>query len=158
MDEILNFNELAFMHSAPRFGYSHNIAQLASSDIHRRWDYANGIIAFCMFFLTFFIVWALNEFIFKCVLGVKRVGCLAGQVTYQPNDIHMCENQIQKRHKKIQFGFIFFCMVVFSGGIVFLNNGLPTLDTAVRETIVLNQVSLFKFFGGNFIEKYIHIA
>lgn len=140
MDGVFNFDDAAaFMHSAPRFGFSHNIAQLASPDISRRYDYTNGIITFCTFFLSFFLLWAFSEIMFKW-LGIRRVGCLAGQVIHHPNDIHMCEDRIIKRHRKIQFGFVAACCAVFGGGGVCLRNGLPKIDEAVKETMALNQV------------------
>ncbi len=139
---MINFNELAFMHSAPRFGYSHNIAQLASPDISRRWDYANGIFAFCIFFLAFFFLWAFTSLILKWV-GIRRVGCLSGQVAFQPNNLYMSESQVGQRHKKIQLAFILCCGLLFTGGGILLKYGLPTIDLAVRETLAFNVVSFY---------------
>lgn len=141
VDDLKKF---AFMQSAPRFGYSHNIAQLASADVARRWDYANGIFAFCIFFLSFFIIWAFATLVFKWV-GMRRVGCLSGQVAFQPNDLYLSESEIGKRHRKIQFAFIFCCGLLFTGGGIILKHGLPTIDVAVRETLALNMVSVLKF-------------
>ena len=136
---MADYEDFAFMHDAPRFGYSHNIAQLASSDYDRRWNYINGIISFCAFFLSFFVVWSISVIVFK-YLGVKRVGCLAGHVTHQPNDIYLCETRIKKRHQKIQAGFVCACIAILAGGGVLLRNGLPRIDDAVKETMALNQV------------------
>ncbi len=138
-DQTVNFLKFAFMHSAPRFGYSNNIAQLASDDIDRRWDYFYGIIVFCVFLLSFLIVWGLCELIFKC-LGVRRVGCLAGQIVSRPNDIHLCESEIKKKTRKIRLGFLCACVTVFVGVGVTLKYGFSRIDLAVKETVSLNQV------------------
>ena len=136
----INFSDFAFMRSAPRFGYSYNIAQLASPDKSRRWNYINGLIAFGIFFLAFYFLWVLSEIIFKW-LGIRRVGFLAGRVTHQQDDSLMSQSRLKKKHKKIQLLFLFSCIAVFVGGGLLLKNGLPRIDIAVRETLALNQVS-----------------
>ena len=136
----INFSDFAFMRSAPRFGYSYNIAQLASPDKSRRWSYINGLIAFSAFFLAFYFLWALSEIIFKW-LGTRRVGFLAGRVTHQQNDSLMSQSDTKRKHNKIQLVFLVACISVFVGGGLLLKNGLPRIDIAVRETLALNQVS-----------------
>ena len=58
------------------------------------------------------------------------------------NDIHMSESRIVRRHRIVQLGFILAGGVVFSGGGVFLMHGLPTIQIALKETLVLNEVRL----------------
>ena len=146
-DETINLEldyelDLAFMHSVPRFGHSHNIAQLASPDIDRRWDYLNGVVLFCISIVVFFILWACAQIALKS-MGKERVGCASGQAIHKPNDISKCGGRIKKKHQKIQFAFILSCGAVFAGGSVLLRNGLPSLNIAVTETLALNQVSSF---------------
>ena len=141
---MIDLKKFAFMQDAPRFGYSNNIAQLASPDLSRRWDYANGIFAFCTFFFAFFILWAFTMIAFKWA-GMRRVGCLSGQVAFQPNDIYLSEGQTVKRHQKIQSAFIISCGLLFTAGGIILRYGLSTLDIAVRETLALNVVSSIPF-------------
>ena len=129
--------DFAFMHSAPRFGYSDNIAQLASPERHSRWDYINGLISFAAFFMSFFFLWALSEIIFK-KLGVERVGCLAGQAT--DSSTYMANSRIKWRHKIIRIGFLLASVLVFVGGAILLRNGLPTINEAMRETMGLSEV------------------
>ena len=53
----------------------------------------------------------------------------------------MTQSKIVQRHRRIQYAFILFCGAVLSGGGLLLKNGLSTIDIAVRETLVLTQVS-----------------
>ena len=142
-DETINLDyelDLAFMHSVPRFGHSHNIAHLASPDIDRRWDYINGVVLFCIFLMSFFVMWTCAQIVLKA-MGMKRVGCASGRAIHMPNDTSKCGGRIHKKHQKLQFAFIFLSGAVFAGGSVLLKNGLPPLNVAVTETLTLNQVS-----------------
>mmetsp|Transcript_16696 Transcript_16696/g.20396 ORF Transcript_16696/g.20396 Transcript_16696/m.20396 type:complete len:619 (-) Transcript_16696:139-1995(-) len=130
-----NYEEVAFMHTAPRFGHTDNIAQLASLESSRRWDYINGIIAFCIFFLSIFIFWLLLQILFKC-LGNKRVGFLSGQMIHDDRYINKYHRTF-KVYNKVQYAFFLCCIIIIIGVALLLTKGLPTIDIAIEQTIVL---------------------
>lgn len=59
---------------------------------------------------------------------------------YRPNDIHLCESEIRRKHRKIRLGFLCACVTVFVGVGVTLKYGLTRVDLAVKETVSLSQV------------------
>ena len=85
MADQLDFKAMAFMHDAPRFWHTRNIAVLASQDEAVKSDYIQGLVAFAIFILSFFVFWALSLAFFK-LRGIKRYGCIAGQVVYKRNN------------------------------------------------------------------------
>jgi hypothetical protein len=136
MAKNFDYKEMAFMHDAPRFWHTRNIATLASQDESVKQDYVQGIIAFSAFLLSFYLLWLLLMLFFKA-RGYKKFGCWAGQITYN-KDVQKKESSY-KRYQAIQYIFIFAIFGVFFGSTMLLKKGVPFLAKAVNEISDLNQ-------------------
>jgi len=134
--DTIDYKAMAFMHDVPRFWHTRNIAVLASQEAARKNDYVQGIIAFSIFLLSFFLLWALALAFFKW-RGIKKYGCIAGQVIYKKNDED--KNKAFNRFQVIQYIFITCIIGLIIGCTMLLNRGVPFLAKAVGEIRVLNS-------------------
>jgi len=144
MSTSKDYKTLAFMHNAPRFWHTNNIAVLASQGERSRRDYVNGIIAFAIFLLCLFSQWAIVMIYFK-IRGVKNYGYMAGQVTFKTPHRRRTktvdENEevtAYRRYQKIQSIFIISTFGLIISCILFLRKGLPYLDQATIDIKELN--------------------
>ncbi len=151
MTDQLDFKAMAFMHDAPRFWHTRNIAVLASPDVAVKNDYIKGIAAFAIFLLSFFLLWALSIAFFKW-RGVKRYGCLAGQVAHKKNDED--KQTAHNRFQIIQYVFIVAVIGVFIGIVMMLKRAVPFLDVAVTDILGLNREMLDALEYGQGAAKY----
>lgn len=133
---MIDFEEIAFMHDAPRFGHTKQISFLASQNPERRNNYIGGIVAFSIFLLSFLIAWSLVILVFK-IRGIYRHGWMAGRVMYQK---HVEGKRFAfQRHQKIQLLFALAALGFFTGAAILLRLGLPTLESAVMAIRELND-------------------
>ena len=126
----------AFMRKVPRFGHTNIIASLASQDASVKKDYINGIVAFCLFLFSFFLLWSLLLAFFK-KKGVRKYGCLAGQSLYR-KESETRDNSF-KRFSKYQYIFITGVMGVFVGCTMLTQRGIEYLAIAVPQIESLNN-------------------
>lgn len=135
-DDKLDYKAMAFMHDAPRFWHERNIAVLASQDEATKNDYIQGVIAFAIFLLSFFVLWAMALGYFKW-RGIRRYGCVAGQVVYKKDE----ENKLAayKRYSFIQYIFIAAFFGLCAGCTMMIKRGVPYLAEAVSDMIKLNN-------------------
>lgn len=124
------------MHDAPRFWHTRNIATLASQDEAVKQNYVQGIIAFSIFLMSFYLLWLFCMLYFK-VRGYKKFGCWAGQMFYK-KDVEKKETSY-KKYQAIQYMFIVAIFGVFFGSTLLLKMGVPFLAQAVYEISDLNQ-------------------
>jgi hypothetical protein len=151
MADQLDFKAMAFMHDAPRFWHTRNIAVLASQDEAVKSDYIQGLVAFAIFILSFFVFWALSLAFFK-LRGIKRYGCIAGQVVYKRNDED--KKAAYNRFQIIQYCFIVAVIGLFVGGIMMLKRGVPYLATAVSDIRELNGDLLVTLMEGEGVAAF----
>ena len=142
---------MAFMHDAPRFWHTKNIATLASQSAAVKQDYIQGIVAFSIFLFSFFLCWFLFMLYFK-VRGSKRYGCMAGQVTYK-KEVETKDKSFQ-RYEYIQYVFLLAICGIFFGSALLLKKGVPFLASAVTEIKVLNEDLRNTLSGGKTIATY----
>jgi len=143
---------MAFMHNAPRFWHTRNIATLASQTASVKQNYIQGIVAFSVFLCSLFLFWCIFILYFK-VRGYKQYGCMAGQVT---STEEVVETKLYKRYKTIRYVFFVAICGIFIGSTLLLNKGVPFLAEAVTEIKVLNEDLRNTLYEGKTVASYMN--
>ena len=153
MDEQTDYEQystIVDMHKFPRFGYTSDIAQLASNDLKRQHDYIYGVVSFTAILFSFFVIWSLALLIFKWK-GSEKCGCISGQVTEKAD--FESKTKALRRHRSIKFFFLLNCCGILIGIILILKEGMPRMKETIFDVRELNKVTMHLIFSSSVHKK-----
>jgi hypothetical protein len=132
-------------HNSPRFGHSNDFANLFSEQQAEQTDYIKGIIFAGVLIFSFFLVWLILLFVFKC-LGTS-VGFLSGARMIDPDTRNGSGGGCTTRPNIVRFFFclstvivIVFTVLLVTKGLTDLKNTTTSLDDSnIKVADILEQ-------------------
>jgi len=152
--EIQDYHQLSTtisFHQTPRFGYSNNVADLLSPNTLERSNYRQGIFAFGIFLLVFWLVWLIVLFALKYIFGIEKVGCAASGEIIDVQHIKRHKRHLKphlqsivKRSWRIQTAFLLAAFLIPIGTWLLLERGLAPTMASLDEIygIILVRINL----------------
>jgi len=121
----------------PRFGYGYDFTALLSPNQAAQADYATGLLALCIFLLTFFLLWSIAIIVFK-VMGPGNAGFLSGHPFVIPDPVDDKKN-IRKRPLRVRIVFLvasvllmIFAFLLVVLGVANVNNATTTMGRSIQ--------------------------
>eukprot|EP00586_Coscinodiscus_wailesii_P022786 CAMPEP_0172497228 /NCGR_PEP_ID=MMETSP1066-20121228/96904_1 /TAXON_ID=671091 /ORGANISM="Coscinodiscus wailesii, Strain CCMP2513" /LENGTH=547 /DNA_ID=CAMNT_0013269875 /DNA_START=144 /DNA_END=1787 /DNA_ORIENTATION=- len=112
--------EVADIHAAPRFGYSSDFAQIASSDTETQLGYTYGAIFISVLVIVVLLAWFFIVFLFKC-LGQHQVGFLSGSRFVEPL------RGAYRRPRRVRITVIICCSAIIVFSVLLVTKGVNNI-------------------------------